>query len=72
MAHFQHMDYFHRTKINFKEPQGPWKKVFAWTPKIIKGKFFWLTNVYIRERNRYIYPSQGYEYGTEFDVLRDN
>ena len=55
----------------YKGPHGPWKKEFAWMPKRIKGKIFWLTDVYKREKNRFVVPFQGYEYGTILDVLRD-
>ena len=56
----------------FMDLYGPWIKEFAWTPKIIKGKFFWLTYVYKREKNIFIIPGGGHEYGTLFDVLRDS
>jgi hypothetical protein len=53
-------------------PQGPWEPYFAWRPRQdIHGAWHWLGRIYRRERNRMVYPSQGWEYGTVFDVLRD-
>ena len=55
----------------FSGPQGPWRAEFAWVPRRIKGKWHWLTTVYRREKNRIVYPHQGYEYGDCFDALKD-
>ncbi len=56
----------------WKGPQGPWESYFAWKPvKDIHGKHHWLKKVYRRECNRIVWPPQGYEYGTLFDVLKD-
>jgi hypothetical protein len=52
-------------------PQGPWQPYFAKLPIKIKGKWFWRSTVYRREKNRVVWPKQGYEFGTVFDVLRD-
>ena len=30
-------------KIVIKGPQGPWQEYFAWTPKRINGRWYWLT-----------------------------
>ena len=59
--------------INFKGPQGPWEgPMFVWKPvKDIHGHWCWLHSVYRRERNRIVWPHQGWEYGNVFDVLRD-
>ena len=62
--------------IKFRGPQGPWEPYFAWRPKKdIHGKWHWLSHIYRRERNRVIYPHQGYDYGTSInkiiDALRD-
>jgi hypothetical protein len=57
--------------IKYRGPQGPWESMFAWKPVKIKGRWHWLTQVYRRECNRMVWPSQGYEYGNTFDVLRD-
>mgnify|MGYP003705126351 CR=1 FL=1 len=51
--------------------EGPWRPEFAWRPRIIKGKFYWLKTIYKRERNVVVYPHQGYEYGDAFDAIRD-
>lgn len=56
----------------FKGPQGPWEPVFVWKPvKDIHGQWHWLKRIYRRERNVVVYPSQGYEYGNAFDLLKD-
>ena len=57
--------------IKFKGPQGNWQPYYIWKPKKINGKWYWLTTVYRREKNRIVYPHQGYEYGNAFDVLKD-
>ncbi len=58
--------------INYRGPQGPWESMFAWkSVKDIHGKRHWLKKVYRREKNRMVWPSQGWEYGTVFDVLKD-
>ena len=55
----------------YRGPQGPWQPVFTWRPRRINGRWYWLTTVYKREKNRIVWPSQGYEYGDVFDVLKD-
>jgi len=46
--------------------------MFVWKPvRDIHGKRHWLKKVYRREKNRMVWPQQGWEYGTIFDVLRD-
>ena len=57
--------------FNLKGPQGPWKPYYSWRPRQINGQWYWLTTIYRRERNRIVYPHQGYEYGNAFDVLKD-
>ena len=57
--------------INFVGPQVVWIRVFAWQPVRINKHWYWLRSIYRRERNKYVYPHQGYEYGTLFDVIRD-
>jgi len=56
---------------NWRTSAGPWHPYYTWQPRRINGKWYWLTTVYRRERNIIIYPSQGYEFGDGFDVLRD-
>jgi len=58
-------------KIKISGGHGPWQTVFAWKPVKIKGRWFWLQNVYKRRKHIYVYPDKGYEYGTIFDVLED-
>jgi hypothetical protein len=58
--------------IKFRGPQGPWEPVFAWRPiRDIHGRRLWLKRVFRREKNVYVWPPQGWEYGTTLDVLRD-
>jgi len=57
--------------VTWRGPEGPWQPKFAWKPKHIDGRWYWLTTVYRRERNKYVMPFQGWEYGTIFDYLRD-
>jgi hypothetical protein len=58
--------------INFRGPQGPWEPVFAWKPvRDIHGRRLWLKSIFRREKNRMVWPPQGWEYGTMLDVLRD-
>lgn len=58
--------------INFStSPAGPWRPVYIRWPKKIRGRWYWFTTVYKRERNIMVYPHQGYEYGDAFDALRD-
>ena len=53
-------------------PQGPWESWFAVKPvKDIHGRWHWLRRIYRRQRNRVIWPPQGWEYGTLFDVVKD-
>ena len=58
--------------MNFRGPQGIWEPIFVWKPVRIRKKWYWLKTVFRRERNKYVMPNQGYEYGTAFDVLRDS
>ena len=55
----------------FRGPGGPWQPVFAWWPRCINGRWYWLTTVYRRERNRMVWPHQGYEFGDALDLLKD-
>ena len=57
--------------VRYRGPEGPWQPVFAWRPRWIKGKFYWLTTIYRREKNTMVYPHQGYEYGDTFDAVKD-
>lgn len=51
--------------------KGPWQPKFLWRPMKIKGRWRWLTTVYCRERHQG-WPPRGWDYGDEFDVLRDS
>ncbi len=52
--------------------QGPWQPVFAWRPrKDIHGAWHWMRRIYRREKNRIVWPPQGWEYGTVFDAIKD-
>ncbi len=58
--------------LTWRGPQGPWQSMFAWLPvRDIHGHRHWLRKIYRRERNKYVMPFQGWEYGTIFDYLRD-
>jgi hypothetical protein len=58
--------------IRYKGPQGPWESMFAWKPvRDIHGRRHWLKSMFRREKNRMVWPPQGYEYGTALDVLKD-
>lgn len=58
------------TPPHYRGPQGPWQKHFAWSPKCINGRWYWLTTVYRREKNKLVIPHQGWEYGDSFDMLK--
>jgi len=56
--------------IKYKGPEGPWEPHFAWRPKKdIHGRWHWLSHIYRREKNRVVYPSPGWEYGTSVDAI---
>jgi hypothetical protein len=58
--------------IRFRGPGGPWEPWFAVKPvRDIHGSWHWLRRIYRREKNVYVWPPQGYEFGTVFDVVRD-
>jgi hypothetical protein len=58
--------------IKYRGPGGPWQAEFAWRPvQDIHGQWHWLRRIYKREKNRILWPHQGYEYGNAFDVLKD-
>lgn len=59
--------------IEFKRGSaGPWEPIFAWRPtRDIHGELHWLKPIYRRERSRVVWPPRGWEYGTIFDVIRD-
>ena len=59
--------------IKIRGPQGSWKgPYFTWRPvRDIHGQRHWLRKIYRRELNQYVWPPQGWEYGTLFDYLRD-
>jgi len=57
--------------IKFKGPGGPWQPYSAWNPQKINGRWYWLATVYRRERNRMVWPHQGWEFGDALDLLRD-
>jgi hypothetical protein len=58
--------------IRLRGPGGPWEPWFAIKPvRDIHGQLHWLRRIYRRERNRMVWPPQGYEFGTAFDVIRD-
>ena len=54
----------------YRGPQGDWKEYFTWRPRKINGRWYWLTKIYRREKNRLVIPHQGWEYGDSFDILK--
>jgi hypothetical protein len=47
--------------------------VFAWRPRRdIHGAWHWMRRIYRREKNRIVWPPQGWEYGTVFDAIKDS
>lgn len=59
-------------EFNYRGPHGPWKSYYTWKPRKINGRWYFFTTIYRREKNVFVYPPQGYEYGDQFDVLRDS
>lgn len=57
--------------VTYRGPQGTWVKYFTWKPRKINGRWYWLTNIYRREKNILVYPHQGFEYGDAFNMLKD-
>jgi hypothetical protein len=57
--------------VTYRGPQGAWRPYYTWKPRRINGKWYWLTTVYRREKNRLVIPHQGYEFGDGFDLLKD-
>jgi len=57
--------------ITFRGPEGAWHRVFAWRPVKIHRRWYWLQDIFRREKNRFMLPHQGYEYGLAFDVIKD-
>jgi hypothetical protein len=58
--------------IKFTGPQGPWEPYYTRKPVKINGRWYWFTTIYRREKNVFVWPPQGYEFGDEFDVLKDS
>jgi len=61
------------TFVARKIETGPWQQWFAWRPVKIKGERVWLETICRRKINTYVdYDDWArYEYGTLFDVLRN-
>jgi hypothetical protein len=58
--------------INYRGPEGDWRPMFAWKPvRDIRGRWHWFSVIYRREKNRIVWPHQGYEYGTGVDFIID-
>jgi len=49
-----------------------WQPTTLWIPRKINGRWYWLTKIYRREKNKLVIPHQGWEYGDEFDILKDS
>jgi hypothetical protein len=56
-----------------KRAHAPWQSWWAWRPVQVHGRWTWLTTVYRYRTNNYVnrddWPQ--YQYGTIFDVVRD-
>jgi len=61
------------TYVARKIETGPWQQWFAWRPVKIKGERVWLEKICRRKINTYVDHDDWarYEYGTLFDVLRN-
>ena len=56
-----------------KRAHAPWRAWFAWHPVRVHGRWTWLTTVYRYRTNNYVNHDDWarYQYGTFFDVMRD-
>ena len=61
------------TFVARKVIKGSWQPWFAWRPVTIHGRRVWLKKVYRRWINTYVDMEDWtrYEYGTIFDVIKD-
>jgi len=61
------------TTVARKQEVGPWKPWFAWRPVKVKDKRIWMKKIYRRCINTYVDMDDWtrYEYGTIFDVIKD-
>jgi hypothetical protein len=62
------------SKVEFLPlPPPAWEAWFAWFPVKISGEWVWRKRIFRRLRNTYVDHDdwRRYDYGTEFDVLRD-
>lgn len=57
-----------------KQEFKPWEEWFAWRPVKVNGKRVWLKRVFRRCINTYVDHDdwKRYEYGTAFDVIRND
>ena len=57
-----------------KQEFAPWAEWYAWRPVKMKGKYVWLKKIYRRCINTYVDHDdwKRYEYGTAFDVIRND
>ena len=56
--------------IKYQGTGGLWAPYYTWKPRKINGNWYWLTTVYRREKNRIVWPYQGWEFGDGFDLLK--
>ena len=60
-------------KLARKFAWGPWEPYTLKLPRRIKGRWYWPgASVYRREKMSFRFRPYDYEYGDEFDVLKDN
>ena len=57
--------------MNYRGPEGAWQLFFTWKPVRIRRRWYWLTTIYRREKNRIVWPHQGWEFGTRSDLIID-
>jgi hypothetical protein len=60
-----------QTMINYRGPEGEWQPYFTWKPVRIRRRWYWLTTIYRREKNRVVWPPQGWEFGNANDFIID-
>lgn len=73
-GYFKKMEESNEEYIPRKTELGVWQEWYAWRPVKMKGKYVWLKKIYRRCINTYVDHDdwKRYEYGTAFDVIRDN
>jgi hypothetical protein len=51
---------------------GPWKRWYAWYPVwTISDERVWLKSIYRRQQGKLFKRYEGYDYATDFDLLKE-